>query len=84
VALHTIWAGAVALVMNRNQDYLGDDGFDWETAGNFVVRYLAVPMVLHGLYDTLLKQEYNLWALAVAAISFGWLAWLVFRERAEE
>jgi RsiW-degrading membrane proteinase PrsW (M82 family) len=84
VALHAIWAGAVAMVMNNNQDYLGDDGFDWETAGNFVLRYLAIPMVLHGLYDTLLKKDLEFWALAVAVGSFAWLAWLVRQERAEE
>ena len=39
-----------------------------------MIRMLAVPMVLHGLYDTLLKKDMNTWALVVAAISFGWLA----------
>ncbi len=84
VALHAMWAGAVALVMCRNQDYVGGDGFDWGDAGNFVLHYLAAAMVLHGLYDTLLKKEYEFWALAVAAISFGWLVWLVRRARSEE
>ncbi|HEY3965351.1 MAG TPA: PrsW family glutamic-type intramembrane protease [Planctomycetaceae bacterium] len=84
VALHSIWAGAVALVMNRNQDYVGGDGFDWEEAGNFILHYLLAAMVLHGLYDTLLKQDHEFWALSVAAVSFGWLAWLVRRQRMEE
>ena len=79
VALHATWAGAVALLMYSNQDYLGE--FDWGNAGNFVLHYLSVAMVLHGLYDTLLKKDYELWALAIAAISFGWLAWLVGRQR---
>ena len=56
VALHSIWAGAVAIVMNRNQDYTGGDGFDWGDAGNFILHYLLIAMVLHGLYDTLLKK----------------------------
>ena len=30
-------------------------------------------MVLHGLYDTLLKQQYDAIALGVALASFGWL-----------
>jgi RsiW-degrading membrane proteinase PrsW (M82 family) len=82
VALHAIWAGAVALVMNRNQDYL--DGFDWDEVGKVILQYLLVAMVLHGLYDTLLKKDHEFWALSVAAVSFTWLAWLVRRERAEE
>ncbi|MBI3862501.1 MAG: PrsW family intramembrane metalloprotease [Planctomycetia bacterium] len=84
VALHSIWAGAVALVINRNQDYVGDDGFDWEDIGNFLLHYLLAAMVLHGLYDTLLKKDHELWALSIAAGSFAWLAWLVWRERSEE
>ncbi len=31
-------------------------------------------MCLHGLYDTLLKQQYDAAALGVALASFGWLA----------
>jgi RsiW-degrading membrane proteinase PrsW (M82 family) len=84
VALHAIWAGSVALVINRNQDYVGGDGFDWGDAGNFILHYLAIAMVLHGLYDTLLKKDMEIAALAVAVASFAWLAWLVTRERREE
>jgi RsiW-degrading membrane proteinase PrsW (M82 family) len=84
VALHAIWAGSVALVINRNQDYVGGDGFDWGDAGNFILHYLAIAMILHGLYDTLLKKDYEIAALAVAVASFAWLAWLVTRERREE
>jgi len=79
VALHAMWAGAVAILMCQNQDYLGE--FDWGNAGNFVLHYLGIAMVLHGLYDTLLKKEYEIWALAIAAISFAWFAWLVWRAR---
>jgi RsiW-degrading membrane proteinase PrsW (M82 family) len=84
VSLHAIWAGAVALLMYGNQDYLGDDEFDWLTACNFVLHYLAIAMVLHGLYDTLLKMEQDWWALAAAAGSFAWLMWLVWRYRGAE
>lgn len=82
VALHAMWAGAVALVMNRNQDYL--EGFGWDEVWKIILQYLLIAMVLHGLYDTLLKREYEFWALAVAAASFAWLARLVRRERADE
>ena len=36
---------------------------------------IAVPMVLHGFYDTLLKKDMNVWALVVALLSFAWFAW---------
>ena len=47
----------------------------------FVLRMLAVPMVLHGLYDTLLKKEMNVGALVVAVVSFAWLALQIERAR---
>jgi RsiW-degrading membrane proteinase PrsW (M82 family) len=84
VALHAIWAGTVALLMNRNQDYLGGEEFSWESIGYFLLNYLAIAMVLHGLYDTLLKKDYELLALAIAVGSFCWLAWLVRVEGVEE
>jgi hypothetical protein len=41
-------------------------------------------MVLHGLYDTLLKHEQGLLALVVAIASFAWFAWLIsVREAAD-
>jgi len=44
----------------------------------------GIPMVLHGLYDTLLKREMNAWALVAAVASFAWLAFLVSRSRASD
>jgi hypothetical protein len=41
-------------------------------------------MVLHGLYDTLLKKEMNGMAFAVALASFGWLAWQIESMRRQE
>jgi hypothetical protein len=38
-------------------------------------------MVLHGLYDTLLKKEMNALALAVAVVSFLYLAYQISRLR---
>ncbi len=73
-----------ALLICRNQDYVGGDGFDWGDAGHFVLHYLAAAMVLHGLYDTLLKKEHEFWAMSIAALSFGWLVWLARRARSEE
>lgn len=81
VALHALWSGCVAQLMVRNQDHLS---LDWESVFGFVVYYLSIAMVLHGLYDTLLKQEHNLWALGIAAASFGWFVVMVSRQDDEE
>jgi hypothetical protein len=45
------------------------------------VAVVAVPMVLHGLYDTLLKKEMSAPALGVAAFSFLYLAFQISRLR---
>ena len=88
VALHAVWASSVALLMFANQDYVpfgtaaGD--FEWSDVANFILFYLAIAMVLHGLYDTLLKQDLPLGALAIAAASFGWWAWLLQQQRAAD
>ncbi len=82
VALHSIWAGIVGLLMYRDQSHLSEveaDDFFW-----FVVRYLGIAMLLHALYDVLLKFDHELLALAIAAGSFAWLLWLIRREEAEE
>lgn len=82
VSLHAIWSGSVALLMERNQDYI-DPNWEWEDIAYFVICYLGIAMILHGLYDTLLKQDYQFFALVIAAISFGWWVWLIRRARLE-
>lgn len=77
VALHALWSGCVAQLMIHNQDHLG---LDWESVFGFLAYYLSIAMVLHGLYDTLLKQEHHLWALGIAAASFGWFVVMVSRQ----
>ena len=73
VALHAMWAGSVGITIARTVDAYESvqDGLGF---GLYALRVLAVPMALHGLYDTLLKKDMNLWALLVALASFGWLA----------
>ena len=74
VALHAMWAASVGIAIARNLD----DYEQVEDAGGFalfMLRMMAVPMVLHGLYDTLLKKDMNVWALVVALMSFAWFAW---------
>jgi RsiW-degrading membrane proteinase PrsW (M82 family) len=78
VALHAIWSGSVAITLYLRRD-LFDRAEHWRDwiAPTLVV--IAVPMVLHGLYDTSLKRDMNWLALVVAAASFGWLAFLSSR-----
>lgn len=75
VALHAILSGGVALLMFGNQDYIDSDN-EWGTFMVGGMSYIGIAMVLHGLYDTLLKQHLDALALLVALVAFGWLAWL--------
>jgi hypothetical protein len=45
---------------------------------------VGVSMVLHGLYDTMLKKEMNSWALVIALCSIGVLAFQISRLRGED
>ncbi len=82
VALHAIWSSAAALMIWRCRQRV-------EAAGEhsfFLVMLwvLLVPMVLHGLYDTCLKREMHIAALATALASFAWLFFLVEITRFQE
>ncbi len=83
VALHAIWSAAVAITIYKNQALLQGET-EWFPYCVSVVRMVAVPMVLHGLYDTLLKKEMTGVALLVALVSFGWLAWQIEWTRGHE
>jgi RsiW-degrading membrane proteinase PrsW (M82 family) len=76
VGLHAIWAAAVGIAVYRRQDTFRRirAGSDWLVQTLAVV---IVPMVLHGMYDTLLKQQYDAAALGVALASFGWLTFQI-------
>jgi RsiW-degrading membrane proteinase PrsW (M82 family) len=73
VALHAIWTASVGITTWRRQESLQGD-LDWLNYSVAVLQIVAVPMVLHGLYDTLLKKDLELWALAFGAASFAWFA----------
>lgn len=74
VALHAMWSASVGIAIARNvEEY--EKVEDAGGFGIFMLRVLAVPMVLHGFYDTLLKKDMNVWALLVALLSFAWFAW---------
>jgi RsiW-degrading membrane proteinase PrsW (M82 family) len=74
VALHAIWTGAAAITLFEQQDsvqegYTGFLDYRWR-----LFKIIAVPMILHGLYDTSLKKEMRGLALIVALVSFAWIA----------
>ncbi len=80
VALHALWTGSAAITIHQRQGWFQEDmrWYDWIVRAIAVV---AVPMVLHGFYDTLLKKDLNALALAFAVGSFGWLAFQISRLR---
>jgi hypothetical protein len=47
---------------------------DWPNFSLAILQILAVPMILHGLYDTLLKKGLEPWALVVGLATFVWFA----------
>ena len=83
VALHAIWSGSVAIFLYERRDSFDgcDDWYDWIEP---VLIVLAVPIVLHGLYDTCLKKDYNGAALLVALASFLYLAFLFRRLQVDD
>ena len=78
VALHALWTGSVAIAIQQKQHWL-HKAEHWHDLVAPVLVYIAVPMVLHGLYDTLLKKDMNGIALLVALASFGYLAFQISR-----
>jgi RsiW-degrading membrane proteinase PrsW (M82 family) len=72
VSLHAVWCAAVAIMLFHRRGEIQDcDGLkDWFIV---IVKAQAVPMLLHGLYDTLLKRQMNAYALGISVLSFVWL-----------
>jgi hypothetical protein len=81
--LSTVFATRTFIVLLRHRAML-QGNTDWSDWFISLAKCLGVAMILHGLYDTMLKREMNLPALSVAIASFVWLAWLIERSRAEE
>jgi RsiW-degrading membrane proteinase PrsW (M82 family) len=76
VALHAVWTGSVAITFYRCQGLFQED-ISWYEYFPRIIRVVGIAMVLHGLYDTLLKMSLNAPALGVAVVSFLWLAWQI-------
>jgi RsiW-degrading membrane proteinase PrsW (M82 family) len=83
VALHAVWSGSVATALYHKREQIAQAGGVGGMLGYGLV-YAFVPMLLHGLYDTMLKKEYNLAALAVALASFVYLAAMIEWSRQKE
>jgi RsiW-degrading membrane proteinase PrsW (M82 family) len=78
VGLHAIWAGAVGIAVFRSQDIFRGQMHPLEWIWR-LAQVVIVPMILHGAYDTLLKEQADMYALIVAVVSFGWLAFQIER-----
>jgi RsiW-degrading membrane proteinase PrsW (M82 family) len=76
VALHAVWAAAVAICLYKFRSNVA--GAEHPAAVLFTIVVIALPsIILHGLYDTLLKKDYQAYALVVALISFVYLVFLI-------
>ena len=76
VALHAIWSASVGILLWHHRDaVLGE--MEWGDWGLAILKVQGVVMLLHGLYDTLLKRDMTALALIVALASFGFLAFLI-------
>jgi RsiW-degrading membrane proteinase PrsW (M82 family) len=78
VALHAVWTGSVAITLHQKQGLIQGE-MSWYEYIPPLFLIVGVPMVLHGLYDTLLKKEMNALALGVAVLSFAYLAFQISR-----
>ncbi len=76
VALHAVWTGAGSVLLFCDQDFV-HGGADWNDILVTLAKTLGVSIILHGLYDTLLKQDFEVGALIVGILSVGWLIGVV-------
>jgi RsiW-degrading membrane proteinase PrsW (M82 family) len=83
IALHGIWAAAAAIFICKHQKAI-QDSEHWLGLFATAVALVSVPMLLHGLYDTMLKKDMDGAAFAVAIISFGWLVYQIEQARRQE
>jgi RsiW-degrading membrane proteinase PrsW (M82 family) len=83
VTLHAVWSASAGISICRRQQKIQDSENVFELIAHALL-IVIVPMVLHGLYDTLLKKDMEAWALVTAAVSFGWLAWQIEMMRRKE
>jgi RsiW-degrading membrane proteinase PrsW (M82 family) len=82
VALHAVWTASASVMAAHNQS--GFETNEWTDWLVHMIMVIGVPVVLHGLYDTLLKKDMNAYALLTAMASFGWLIFMIERSRGTE
>lgn len=83
VALHAVWSATVAILIWRRREAIQAIERWWQW---FVPVFgsLWISMVLHGFYDTVLKKEYGIAALASGFFSFALFFWLYDRACRQE
>lgn len=79
VALHAVWAAAASIFAAER--IKNDNASEMSDVFTAALMAIAVPALLHGLYDTLLKRDMPGYALVAAAASFVWLAFVIERAR---
>lgn len=84
VALHAVWSGSVGISIQQTTQEQRDNNENPWLAAVHLGRVIAVPMVLHGLYDTLLKKDMAFLAMLTAIASYGWLAFVIYRLRDQD
>lgn len=73
VALHAIWTASASLsLVAYSRSVVGPQ--DKGVLAFALLRAVAIPAVLHGVYDVVLQYHYDVAALVAALVSFGWLA----------
>jgi RsiW-degrading membrane proteinase PrsW (M82 family) len=82
VALHAVWTASLAVALSKTDQWSSET--DSGAYALCFFKVATIPMVLHGLYDTLLKREMSTYALLVALASFAWLVFQVETARARE
>lgn len=75
-ALHVLLSGACGILLHRHRKHL-DAEESWDSWLLTMAAIITVPMLLHGLYNTLLKKEYELAALFIWLTCFAWLVYLI-------
>lgn len=83
VGLHAIWSGAAAVTLFERQSSLQTHCSSLEFIWR-LLQIVAIPMILHGLYDTLLKKDMPAVALLAAVVSFGWMVYQFERYHRKE
>jgi len=83
VALHAVWSATAAILTWRRRESLQglERWYHWVLP---VFATLWISMILHGFYDTCLKKDYGIAALAGAVLSFALFFWMYDRACREE